>query len=1036
MKRFRIPVIGALALVLGCGLTATPALAFGDDATAEAGQPDAVPTQVEATQPSVEVEGDGSDRSATPSQEETDPATPAAAPALAVESDGTTLALKVSGFSSAPSNVAFAATSQGGATQWVQASVVDDGIWTASLPVPSSKIRWGQVTIAAWATIDGNTEAVATKTTTVAAPTTRISAMASGALLKLAADSWSAEPQNVAFAVTTPAGKTVWFQGIHQADGSWTASPSVTRELGSWGAQKVEVYATFNAVTASFGATKVNIGLGEVSTGASVSGATVSLSASGWTIEPANVAFEIAGPAGPSRWVQAKRQSDGSWTASVSVTGDLGAWGTYQVKTWANLGAVTAVVSRSSFTASAGTPQVSASSTGAVIALSASGWTTAPSNVAFQVRRPSGTEIWIQARRGANGSWTASTSSMAGGVIDNGTYTVTAWATHGKLTAAFGTASCDARAAGVSATASTTDRAITFTASGFAENPGNVAFEVSTPKGRILWLQARRAVDGSWAATLDAISGVGEAGAYTATAWVSFGSTTAAYASTSTVFVAPSATVAAVRDGSQIRMTATAWSVAPSNVAFEVRDGAKLTWVQGVKAADGTWSAQVSAPLSGMRQIRAWGTVGKLTAPAGSAAIGAAGSASVTAEAQGASLALTASGWQTVPSNVAFQITSPAGVERWLQGTRQEDGAWAASPTVNALGGAWGTYAVTAWATVDGKTSATGFAAVTVSAGQVQTTASASGSLATITASGWDVIPSNVAFKISKPSGEVVWMQAAKRADGAWTLEASLGRDLRAWGTFSVQTYATIDGSTYAFDSARFTFSAGSVRLSQSIEDTSFSIAARGWTRVPSNVSFRVDTPAGTSWVQGRRQTDGSWTMWASQADGFWAQGTYTITVFATIDGVTSPFGSTSFQFPRFQNDMHRRAQWYASNTNWLLMIDTAACRVGVYNGRQGNWNQVFYWAASPGKPSTPTVKGEFTVGLRGYVFGHGYSCYYWTQFYGDYLFHSVLYNQNSSTIMDGRLGQQLSHGCVRLAIENAKWINQNIPSGTKVVVY
>ena len=37
---------------------------------------------------------------------------------------------------------------------------------------------------------------------------------------------------------------------------------------------------------------------------------------------------------------------------------------------------------------------------------------------------------------------------------------------------------------------------------------------------------------------------------------------------------------------------------------------------------------------------------------------------------------------------------------------------------------------------------------------------------------------------------------------------------------------------------------------------------------------------------------------------------------------------------------------------------------------------------------------------------------------------------------MDGRLGMHLSHGCVRLDIDNAKWIYDNIPYGTKVVIW
>ena len=50
---------------------------------------------------------------------------------------------------------------------------------------------------------------------------------------------------------------------------------------------------------------------------------------------------------------------------------------------------------------------------------------------------------------------------------------------------------------------------------------------------------------------------------------------------------------------------------------------------------------------------------------------------------------------------------------------------------------------------------------------------------------------------------------------------------------------------------------------------------------------------------------------------------------------------------------------------------------------------------------------------------------------------YTVLYKQGSmSVITDGRLGINASHGCVRLNINNAKWIYDNIPRGTKVVVY
>lgn len=91
------------------------------------------------------------------------------------------------------------------------------------------------------------------------------------------------------------------------------------------------------------------------------------------------------------------------------------------------------------------------------------------------------------------------------------------------------------------------------------------------------------------------------------------------------------------------------------------------------------------------------------------------------------------------------------------------------------------------------------------------------------------------------------------------------------------------------------------------------------------------------------------------------------------------------------------------------------------------------------GASNTPTVKGSFTIKSRGLSFGEdkGYSCWYWTQFYGDYLFHTVLYSKGSKTnIIDGRLGINASHGCVRLSMDDAKWIYDNIPSGTKVYIY
>jgi len=133
---------------------------------------------------------------------------------------------------------------------------------------------------------------------------------------------------------------------------------------------------------------------------------------------------------------------------------------------------------------------------------------------------------------------------------------------------------------------------------------------------------------------------------------------------------------------------------------------------------------------------------------------------------------------------------------------------------------------------------------------------------------------------------------------------------------------------------------------------------------------------------------------------------------------------------------MWATAQDYTSSTNYLILINCGDHLVGVYYGGYMNWTCIQMYACGNGKDSTPTVKGSFTVSGKGYSFGSGFTCYFYTQFYGDYLLHSILYYQNSWTVMDDSLGMGVSHGCVRLATENAEWIYDNIPLGTRVISY
>lgn len=139
---------------------------------------------------------------------------------------------------------------------------------------------------------------------------------------------------------------------------------------------------------------------------------------------------------------------------------------------------------------------------------------------------------------------------------------------------------------------------------------------------------------------------------------------------------------------------------------------------------------------------------------------------------------------------------------------------------------------------------------------------------------------------------------------------------------------------------------------------------------------------------------------------------------------------------PADQQAMYNRAQWYNSNTDWLILTDTVGCRTGIFRGSRGNWKLWSFWQCAPGKNESPTVLGEYSVYGKGLSFGHGYTCWYYTQFYGDYLFHTQPCYTGTFNVMDSTMGQRASAGCIRLTTDHAKWIYDNIPYGTKVVNY
>lgn len=89
----------------------------------------------------------------------------------------------------------------------------------------------------------------------------------------------------------------------------------------------------------------------------------------------------------------------------------------------------------------------------------------------------------------------------------------------------------------------------------------------------------------------------------------------------------------------------------------------------------------------------------------------------------------------------------------------------------------------------------------------------------------------------------------------------------------------------------------------------------------------------------------------------------------------------------------------------------------------------------STGKNISPTIRGTYKITTKGnwfYANRFGMGAKHWTRFHGAYLIHSIPMNKNKE-VLDSTLGQRLSSGCIRVSVEDAKWIQQCISYNTSI---
>lgn len=150
----------------------------------------------------------------------------------------------------------------------------------------------------------------------------------------------------------------------------------------------------------------------------------------------------------------------------------------------------------------------------------------------------------------------------------------------------------------------------------------------------------------------------------------------------------------------------------------------------------------------------------------------------------------------------------------------------------------------------------------------------------------------------------------------------------------------------------------------------------------------------------------------------------------ASAPGSTAKPYTSKKAYSGTQLSMYNKAQSYSSGTKYLILVNRKAHKVGVFTGKKGNWSYKYYWSCVTGASGSPTITGTFrSSGYKKTVLSTDSRAKWCTQISGGYFFHTILASESE-------LGKSLSHGCVRLAKSNAKWIYNNIRSGTTIVIY
>lgn len=145
-----------------------------------------------------------------------------------------------------------------------------------------------------------------------------------------------------------------------------------------------------------------------------------------------------------------------------------------------------------------------------------------------------------------------------------------------------------------------------------------------------------------------------------------------------------------------------------------------------------------------------------------------------------------------------------------------------------------------------------------------------------------------------------------------------------------------------------------------------------------------------------------------------------------------------SGDYTQYQKETFVNAKGYSSNTSYLVWVNLYRTKVNVFKGYKGHWSLLKTYNCGIGANDTRTPPGIYKMQTHEPSARWNYGARYVdsiSRWNGAYAFHSRMKYTSSGAYVANDLNVMISHGCIRMNTEEARWLF-NVPLGSTVLVY